>query len=212
MAAHKLDQDHVDQICRLSAAGTKATEITVMLAEGLETGTGSTLAPVDIDASSVRRQIRVKSELVTAWRAKLYGSAMLDPMGWPGYRMQQIRKIHDRAIKKGDDRLALKCVTEARAEVAQLAERTPTQHAHLHLHGDDRPQLVSVLGARLFELSKAGLLGDAAEILGANAPELEAEVIEVDAVGASEAEAQTVDVETLETPRPPPTAPGAEGR
>ena len=144
MPVKKLSDQHYDAITRQSALGVGATDITRMLADGIETSEGNTLLPVVIkNESTIRRHVERRQEQVDKWRQKIFGDLQAEPLAWPGFRLRELRRIYDMAMgaaqnyEPGTEQqkylgIAKGVLETASREPASLAPREGTKHVHLH--------------------------------------------------------------------------------
>lgn len=225
----KLSAQHVNQIHYLAATGIGPTEIARALAQGVTIEGGSTLAPVEIDESLARYYTRSSEgkTAIQAWREQIHGNVYNVDMAWIGCRVKELAEIFshakERAVQPADStraaevacqrwaRVAISAADSIRNELAGLAPREGATHAHLHLHNQEQPELVAVLGARLTELARAGLLEDAAKLLSGGPQTADLEPIETTAVDAPMEQSAAAPMDEPRDPRPPPSAQSAAG-
>lgn len=163
----KLVGEYHDAICRQAAMGTSYAQITRMLGEGLETGSGSVLASRHVTAAAVKQRVNRDKERVQSWRLKLYGEVDSRLSVQPGWRLDQLEKLLRQALlarahakgqqARGWSSEARMILGEIRKELdfLGLATSQAVAHQHLHLHGE-RPQMIAGLARGLAGALAAG--------------------------------------------------------
>lgn len=182
--AGKLTDQHKDEIFRLVASGKGATEVAQILGDGATGEGGEALAPIVVDESAIRYHAKTSDgqAAIRAHRERLFADVRMEPLAWAAHRVSELgemfRHAKGLALEHSDTRagvvegqrwmrLAVSAADSIRAELAGVAPKDPAKHAHLHLHAEQASELTAVLGARLAELGRAGLLDDVAALLGA---------------------------------------------
>jgi len=175
--AKKLTEDQVDEVLRHRALGLHCTEIAKLLEQGIKTSDGLTLAPVVVDVSTLRFHCRHKAARVHEHRREAFGDLESEAMAWPGWRLREFRRLYDQSVaaandsKKESERrqclaLASKILEQAGTEISRLVPKEGPRHLHVHGNGDGAPALTSALASKLTELARAGMLEEAAGLLG----------------------------------------------
>ncbi len=173
-----LSKQHFDAITRQSALGVGATDITRMLADGIETDEGNTLVPVVIkNESTIRRHIERRQTEVEGWREKIFGDLQAEPLAWPGFRLKELRRIYNMCMggaensRPGADQqkylnIAKAVLETASRETARLAPREGAKHVHLHGGGEDAVAGLRISLARsLSEMADANVLEETVKVL-----------------------------------------------
>jgi len=175
--AKKLTDVHIDEVLRHRALGLHCTEIAKLLEHGIKTGDGLTLAPVVIDVSTLRFHCRHKAGRIHEHRREAFGNLEAEAMAWPGWRLREFRRLYDQSVEaaetseKDSERrqclaLASRILEQAGTEISRLVPKEGPRHLHVHGNGDGAPALTEALASKLTELARAGMLEEAAGLLG----------------------------------------------